>query len=204
MTGLLDGQQDKLRKLSMYSLAKTIGLPATFVELRHQATHEQLPSLAKLRSAARKALGWIWEYYWRQLADKPSPAQERQVNMASKGGDDAACREAVLEVLGGEQDESSAATLVEQWGDQEILRALEGITDSPPSNGAMLKALRMTREVLLLQATRQVADETMKDAESTNVELTNDDSAAEDTSASDGTGWSQYQGSWKPKPIGIA
>ncbi|EGR52634.1 uncharacterized protein TRIREDRAFT_102383 [Trichoderma reesei QM6a] len=69
VTGLLDGHQDKLRKQSMYSIAKNIGLPATFVELRHQATHEQLPSLAKLRSAARKALDWIWDYYWKHLGE---------------------------------------------------------------------------------------------------------------------------------------
>ncbi|RDW88612.1 hypothetical protein BP6252_00644 [Coleophoma cylindrospora] len=67
VTGLLDSYQDKRRKLSMYSIAKTIGLPATYVELRHQATHEELPSLPKLRIAAQKALHWIWNYYWSQL-----------------------------------------------------------------------------------------------------------------------------------------
>lgn len=53
----------------MYSLAKTIGLPATFVELRHESTHEALPSTAKLRRGARKALKWIWESYWRHLGE---------------------------------------------------------------------------------------------------------------------------------------
>jgi len=67
VTGLLDSQQDKQKKQSMYSLAKTIGLPATFVELRHQATHEQLPSLLRLRGAAKKALSWIWDFYWKDL-----------------------------------------------------------------------------------------------------------------------------------------
>ncbi|KAJ4306377.1 rRNA-processing protein las1 [Collariella sp. IMI 366227] len=42
VTGLLDSHQDKQRKMSMYDVAKSVGLPATFVELRHQATHEQL------------------------------------------------------------------------------------------------------------------------------------------------------------------
>lgn len=51
----------------MYGVAKTIGLPASFVELRHQGTHEPMPSLAQLRPAARRALVWIWEYYWRNL-----------------------------------------------------------------------------------------------------------------------------------------
>ncbi|TQS35131.1 hypothetical protein Golomagni_04456 [Golovinomyces magnicellulatus] len=48
----------------MYDIAKNIGLPSTFVELRHQATHEELPSLTRLRTATFEALDWIWNYYW--------------------------------------------------------------------------------------------------------------------------------------------
>lgn len=69
VTGLLDSHQDKTRKMSMYGVAKSVGLPATFVELRHQATHEQLPSLTRLRTAAKKGLEWIWEYYWKHLPE---------------------------------------------------------------------------------------------------------------------------------------
>ncbi|RKF81352.1 putative cell morphogenesis protein las1-like protein [Golovinomyces cichoracearum] len=64
VTGLLDCHQDKRYKLSMYDIAKNIGLPSTFVELRHQATHEELPSLTRLRTATFEALEWIWNYYW--------------------------------------------------------------------------------------------------------------------------------------------
>lgn len=71
VTGLLDGHQDRARKLSMYGVAKTVGLPAGFVELRHQGTHEPMPGLAQLRPAAGRALVWIWEYYWRNLPDVP-------------------------------------------------------------------------------------------------------------------------------------
>lgn len=77
VTGLLDGHQDRARKLSMYGVAKTVGLPAGFVELRHQGTHEPMPGLAQLRPAAGRALVWIWEYYWRNLPDvPPGPAQD--------------------------------------------------------------------------------------------------------------------------------
>ncbi|CAN8095843.1 unnamed protein product [Discula destructiva] len=82
VTGLLDGHQDKARKLSMYGVARTLGLPAGFVELRHQGTHEPMPGLARLRPAARAALWWIWEYYWRNLL----PVEEwemREVGVAS-------------------------------------------------------------------------------------------------------------------------
>lgn len=75
VTGLLDGHQDRARKLSMYGVAKTVGLPAGFVELRHQGTHEPMPGLAQLRPAAGRALVWIWEYYWRNLPDANGPGQ---------------------------------------------------------------------------------------------------------------------------------
>lgn len=62
----------------MYSLAKNIGLPATFVELRHESTHETLPSMAKLRKGAEKALRWIWEYYWYHLGEDVEGLEERE------------------------------------------------------------------------------------------------------------------------------
>ena len=52
----------------MYAKAKAIGLPASFVELRHRATHNDLPSLVVLRQAAQQSLQWLWNSYW-QLID---------------------------------------------------------------------------------------------------------------------------------------
>lgn len=48
----------------MHTLARNLNLPASFVEIRHAATHETLPSLAVLRTAASRALGWLWSNYW--------------------------------------------------------------------------------------------------------------------------------------------
>lgn len=53
----------------MYAIAKSIGLPASFVEFRHQATHEELPSLGRLRTESKNALAWLWGYYWENLCD---------------------------------------------------------------------------------------------------------------------------------------
>lgn len=90
VTGLLDGHQDRARKLSMYGVAKTVGLPAGFVELRHQGTHEPMPGLAQLRPAAGRALVWIWEYYWRNLPDADDAEGPRQggdtVGDTTRGG----------------------------------------------------------------------------------------------------------------------
>jgi len=48
----------------MHLLAKNLNLPASFVELRHAATHEALPSLVVLRTIALRALDWLWCDYW--------------------------------------------------------------------------------------------------------------------------------------------
>ena len=71
MTGLTDSYQEGRHKKSMYQVAKDIDLPASFVELRHQATHEDLPALVVLRRATARALEWLWNYYW-QHQDEPN------------------------------------------------------------------------------------------------------------------------------------
>ncbi|KAL6721816.1 rRNA-processing protein las1 [Lecanora helva] len=69
VTGLLDSQQDTKYKVSMYAKAQEIGLPALFVDLRHEATHGDMPSLDSLRSATKRALKWLWDDYWRGIGD---------------------------------------------------------------------------------------------------------------------------------------
>ncbi|KAM5342607.1 hypothetical protein ACJ41O_013573 [Fusarium nematophilum] len=183
VTGLLDGHQDKQRKQSMYSVAKTIGLPATFVELRHQSTHEQLPSLAKLRKAAKKAMLWIWDYYWRHLGDD--------------AGDP--CRDAVLRYLR-EGDEGKLQGMVgelDRWPRERVLKTVEDVGGSLPGNQVFLKCAELSQRLSDLGSEKETeaTDTAMKDTESR-------EPAARDRGQED-FGWSQYEGSWKPKPIGI-
>lgn len=51
----------------MYETAKQIGLPASFIDYRHDAIHGDLPSLIVFREATRKALEWLWKDYWKHL-----------------------------------------------------------------------------------------------------------------------------------------
>ncbi|KAI9816871.1 MAG: rRNA-processing protein las1 [Pycnora praestabilis] len=67
VTGLVDSAQKGMYKNTMYNIAKQIGLPASFVELRHEATHEDLPGLLVLRQAADRSLTWLWQHYWRNI-----------------------------------------------------------------------------------------------------------------------------------------
>lgn len=63
MTGLVDSKLHG-QKRTMFQRAMDLGLPASFVELRHEATHRELPSLIVLRNAAQRSLEWLWGYYW--------------------------------------------------------------------------------------------------------------------------------------------
>lgn len=65
---------------SMYAHALAIGLPERFVDLRHQATHDEMPSLEVLRQMARRGLDWLWERWWKVNAtDDPGRAlRERE------------------------------------------------------------------------------------------------------------------------------
>lgn len=64
VNGLVDPSQQGVFAESVFSIAQTIGLPGWIVELRHDATHNQLPSLSVLESAARRLIHWYYENYW--------------------------------------------------------------------------------------------------------------------------------------------
>ena len=79
VTGLLDSHQESKYKVSMYTQAQKIGLPALFVDIRHEATHGDMPNLTNLRSAADRALRWLWEDYWKGL-------EEQEAALPASGG----------------------------------------------------------------------------------------------------------------------
>ena len=54
VNGLVDPLQSGVYARSIASIAVQIGLPAWLVEMRHAATHEDLPSLELLREGARE------------------------------------------------------------------------------------------------------------------------------------------------------
>jgi len=54
VNGLVDPLQSGHHARSIAAIATQIGIPLSFVELRHAATHEELPSLVALRQAARE------------------------------------------------------------------------------------------------------------------------------------------------------
>ncbi|KAI9480325.1 MAG: Las1-like-domain-containing protein [Benjaminiella poitrasii] len=64
VNGLVDREQKGKFARSINSLARMMGLPSWFVDLRHASTHERLPSLSTLRDGAHQAVGWLHDNYW--------------------------------------------------------------------------------------------------------------------------------------------
>ncbi len=69
----------------MYAKAKQIGLPDSFVELRHEATHGDLPSLIVFRRAAERSLDWLWKDYWRYLGVRSGNLDKDEIDAFKEG-----------------------------------------------------------------------------------------------------------------------
>lgn len=75
VNGLLDPFQQGTYAAALVEIAKKINLPYAFVELRHLATHNKLPSLEYLREMTDWALEWLWESFWVKLEPGASVAE---------------------------------------------------------------------------------------------------------------------------------
>lgn len=64
VNGISDSSQKGKVAASVAKHAQTAGLHPMLVEIRHEATHNRMPSLPALRLAASHALAWLAEYYW--------------------------------------------------------------------------------------------------------------------------------------------
>ncbi|XP_042373481.1 uncharacterized protein LOC121967379 [Zingiber officinale] len=54
----------KKTKFSIAELADAIGIPRVLVDIRHESSHRDLPSLQRVRHASVKALDWLKFNYW--------------------------------------------------------------------------------------------------------------------------------------------
>jgi hypothetical protein len=64
VNGLVDSFQKGTYAQAVSGLAQRIGIPLWIVDLRHESTHNQLPTLQVLRLAAQHLLKWLESNYW--------------------------------------------------------------------------------------------------------------------------------------------
>lgn len=196
MTGLMDSHQDKGRKQSMYEIAKSLGLPATFVELRHQATHEELPSLVKLRTETQKALRWIWDYYWEKLQFDPMDMEVLELYLGRLLREE------------NEQLRREMETKLNYWSRKEVNDALFRMDEATSDTVILLRSLKLSGK---LMENKLGGENSEKEEDNEDGHQIEDVPMHEDASivtagtiapATRCSGWTVWEGSWKPRPIG--
>jgi hypothetical protein len=84
VNGLVEPLQTGMYAVSIQQLARQIGLPEELVELRHQASHKDLPSITLLRNAAEDALEWLRTNYWRAQLHKLQETRQNIIEELKK------------------------------------------------------------------------------------------------------------------------
>ncbi|CAH9111596.1 unnamed protein product [Cuscuta europaea] len=72
ITRFVNGVIEKNRKKNEISIAEAadaIGIPRMVIDVRHEGSHRDLPSLKLARLASTKALDWLQSYYWKPQRD---------------------------------------------------------------------------------------------------------------------------------------
>ena len=65
VNSVVDSFQTGAFAQSIGAIAERIGLPQWLVQVRHSATHEDLPSKSVCRTACERALAWLDQHYWK-------------------------------------------------------------------------------------------------------------------------------------------
>ncbi|XP_022637637.1 uncharacterized protein LOC106765146 isoform X3 [Vigna radiata var. radiata] len=77
---------EKTRKKEVASIAvaaDAIGIPRMLIDIRHEGSHRELPSLKIVRTASVKALDWLKSYYW-EPQSKAIPFQGEGITEVKK------------------------------------------------------------------------------------------------------------------------
>ena len=70
INGITDQFQTGAYAQAVQNITSKIGIPDWMVDLRHEATHGQLPSFNVLQSGVNFGLEWLFENYWEETTSK--------------------------------------------------------------------------------------------------------------------------------------
>jgi len=84
VNGIVDHLQKGFYAMSISNLAKTVNLPQFLVDLRHDATHKEIPSYEALKLAAKSTLLWIKENYWKKQSMHLIEIQKRLTELINQ------------------------------------------------------------------------------------------------------------------------
>lgn len=125
----------------MYEVAATIGMPATFVDLRHECAHADPPSRRRLERSVGQALEWMWEIYWSRLGEEGQEeltSTETECDLLDSDDEEE-------EAFDGSSEDENAGDVLEKQRLQDSLRVV-------------LKNYLAARKEVLLRRPRNVHD----------------------------------------------
>lgn len=67
-----------IARAPMHRIAQDLDMPASWIDMRHEATHGKLPGLKRLEHATQEALDWLWHHYWHDLEQQDDPERPRR------------------------------------------------------------------------------------------------------------------------------
>ena len=128
INGLADVlQQRRAVATSVHVLCRQLGIPAWLVDVRHESTHNQMPTLAVLRKAACALLLYFRNVYWQPLFDMRREQMDQAMtllreyensvnNTDVKSKSKAVIQEDKIDVEDENSSDSEAAHDDELWG----------------------------------------------------------------------------------------
>ncbi|KZO96554.1 Las1-domain-containing protein [Calocera viscosa TUFC12733] len=165
VNGLVDPLQGGMYARPIAHIARQLGLPGWWVELRHQGTHEDLPGLAVLREAAHEALDWLYTHYFlptlhasappsHQTIPSPPPlkayktlakAIARDASLAVRSRQE---MDAVLRAFDRWVGEVRVAVSRGGWGEEGERETMEAVSDSLLERGGLVPVSRKKRPTM--------------------------------------------------------
>lgn len=170
INGMIDPLQTSVYARPIALLARQLGIPAALVSLRHQATHEDLPSLTVLRGAVEQCIEYLrTEAFWPLIADlaadgggEQAAASELQVAMAD-------ARRRRRDKLASKVDtliRSYKKAIKAHYIETARKRPAEGASSSSSRNSSHeIRQIFRDFEDLIEQKTRQERDEDAEESE---------------------------------------
>ncbi|XP_043722203.1 uncharacterized protein LOC122669497 [Telopea speciosissima] len=152
---LVNGVIEKTRKRKEVSIAEAadaIGIPRMLIDIRHEGSHRDLPSLQLVRLASMKALDWLRSYYW-EPQKSAIPFQKDRVGNIRKEIM-SRLREFIFHLKNRQSMHSTKGKRVKQselWcGGTKFFSRMAGKLQSPKSQGPKRQIAKIIRNLVHL------------------------------------------------------
>lgn len=183
---LVNGVVEKTRKkteISIGEAAEAINIPRVLIDIRHECSHRDLPSLRLVRLASAKALDWLKSYYWEPQKEAIQLHRDG-ASRIRKDINSKLCELAFF--LNTKQVDESGSPIKRKWiqpcGRNKLLSLMAGKQDSPRISGPKKQIGKAMKNLLRIyfshssEVASVVVELLLKESSSSDVPYPDDDS----------------------------